>query len=363
MALKIWDGFDHYSATADFLARSGFLQYAMPGVEQPTLTFVAGRVGGSAVQVYNPSLFLNSQLSAVWGDRNVEAFYGFALFISGGSVNLPSSFFHRLQDTVAAAPQLTIKFDGLNHAVQIWRGDYGGTSLFLSANNVWTSDVWNFVEVHAKIDGSAGELEVLINGVSVASVSGVNTQATANAWFDASDFIAHGASDVSGTGTIWLDDLYYCDTTTGPGTFPANTYLGDSRTVTLFANGEGTVQWTPLAGTNWSQIAETAMDSDASYNYAAAATDEDQIGFQALSASIPVIFGIELTIAVRKDDAGARVLKTGVKSGSTVSYGSNHSLSSGYAYFTDTWILDPATSANWTISGVNAVLGLYNLVS
>ena len=91
MALKIWDGFDHYDATADFLARSGFLQYAMPGVEQPMLTFVAGRVGGSAVQVYNSSLFLNSQLSAVWGDRNAEAFYGFAVYISGGSVNLPSA--------------------------------------------------------------------------------------------------------------------------------------------------------------------------------------------------------------------------------------------------------------------------------
>jgi hypothetical protein len=363
MALKIWDGFDHYDATADFLARSGFLQYAMPGVEQPTLTFVAGRVGGSAVQVYNSSLFLNSQLSAVWGDRNAEAFTGFALFISGGSVNLPSSFFHRLQDTVAAAPQLTIKFDGLNHSIQIWRGDYGGTSLFLSGNNIWTSDVWNFVEIHARIDGSAGEIEVLINGVSVASVSGVNTQATANAWFDASDFIAHGASDSSGTGTIWIDDLYYCDTTAGPGTFPANTYLGDSRTVTLFANGEGSVQWTPLAGTNWSQIAEQAMDSDTTYNTTSTANDEDQIGFQALSASIPVIFGIQLTIAARKDDAGVRVLKTGVKSGSTVSYGGNHSLSSSYTYFTDAWILDPATSTNWTISGVNAVIGLYNLVS
>jgi hypothetical protein len=362
LALKIWDGFDHYGASADFLDRSGFLQWQTPGVWTPVLTFVAGRNGnGKAVQVYNSSLFANSELRAVWGARNVEAFFGFACRIAA-SFAPPSSMYLRLYDTVAGSPQITIFFNGNNFSVQILRGDTGGTQIYLSGNNVWTGDVWNFLEVHAVIDGSAGLVEVRSNGAAIASVSGANTKATANAWFDATDVIAYTTSILQGT--VQLDDLYYADTTTGPGTFPANTYLGDSRTATLFATGEGSVQWTPLAGTNWSQVAETAMDSDTSYNSDANPGDEDQISFQALSASIPVIFGLQATIAARKDDASARVLKTGVKSGATVSYGSNHSLpDTDYAYFTDQWILDPATGANWTLSGVNNVLGLYNLVS
>lgn len=366
MALKIWDGFDHYNQTNDFLARSGFLQWQLPGTFQPTISFVTGRNSRlSALRFTNVvgvSTY-NIPCRAVWGARNAEAWFGHAILIPGGTVGPACSFYITLMDNVAGTVQDQICFNGNNYSVQIFRGDLTGTSLLLTANNVWTPDVWNFIEVHAKIDGSTGAIEVKSNGVTIASVTGANTKNTANAWFDATDYACNSVGGGIGT-FVEMDDLYYLDTTTGAGTWPANTWLGDSRTATLFPNGEGTVQWTPLSGTNWSQVSETAMDSDTSYNYTSTAANEDQINFQALSASIPVIFGLQITIAARKDDAGSRVIKTGVKSGATTSYGSNHSLpDTSYAWFTDQWILDPNTSADWTVTAVNSVVGLYNLVS
>lgn len=361
MALKIWDGFDHYGATADFLSRSGFLQYQLPS-PQLTISFVTGRNGfGKAVKLDSGNS--NSALRAVFGDRNAEAFFGQAMMIPAGTLASIASVYLVLMDNVAAAPQVTIYFNANNYSIQIFRGSISGTSIHLSANNVWTGDVWNYVEVRGKIDNSAGVIDVHINGVSVTSVSGVDTQATANAWFDSADFFV--VPPPSGASFIWLDDFYYCDTTTGAGATAANTFLGDVRVATLFATGDDSVQWTPNSGANnFSRINEIAMDSDMSYVSTATATNQDTYVFQPLVNTVATIFGIQLTIAGRKDDAGSRVIKQVLKSGGTTDFGADHALPDvTYAYFTDQWILDPNTSANWTRTNVNAIEAGVNMVS
>ncbi len=365
MALKIADGFDHYNATADLTARSGFLQWQTPVNPPPTMSFVAGlSAHGKAVQITDSSLSTGAirPLRAVFGDRNSEAYCGIRVLIPTGTVGPATNLFLMLQDTVAGAPQLTVIFNAGNYSIQILRGDNTGTSLFLSANNVWSGDVSNFVEVGATVANSGGVAQVRVNGVMAASISGVDTQATANAWWDALDFAAAPLS--SGTAFVVLDDLYYADNTTDPGASPNNTFLGDVGTRTLFATGDGSINFTPNSGANnFSRVNETAMDSDTSYNSSATPGDEDQFSFQPITNVIAIIYGVQVTIAARKDDIGPRVIKTGLVSGGTTDYGADHALPDNYSYFTDLWVLDPDTGVNWTRTGVNAALGLYNLVS
>lgn len=355
MAIKVWDGFDHYNSGADFQARSGFLQYNDDG---STISFVTGRNGLQRAVKVTRSSVQSEVLDAVFSDRNASAFVGFACFIAEGDYSF--SF----RDSVAGANQVTVWFRTDNFSIELWRGDStmvggGGTRLALTANNVWTFQTWNFVEVWPVIDNSVGSLKVWVNGVLLASVTGADTQATANSWWD----VMRTYQDHITTTGILIDDLYYGDTTSGPGAHPGNVPLGDCHTVTLFPVGNDSVQFTPLANANWQEVSETSMDSDSSYNYDPTVGHEDRFNAGSMPAGVSLIYGVQVTGAYRKDDAGARSVKQGVKSGATETYGSSHSLADTYNYFTDQWILDPSTAANWIVAGVNAAKIAYNVAA
>jgi hypothetical protein len=267
-------------------------------------------------------------------------------------------------DSVAGAVQFSVFLNQANYAVQIYRGDgrSGGTLLGLSDNNVWIGGTSIFIEVGAKVDNSSGYVTVKMNGVVLKSVTSVDTQSTANAWFDVVDF-QPSPLDLFRIAQIDLDDIRYNDTATGPGGFAADGFLGDARVATSFVTGNNAVQWSPLSGSNNQMVDEVAMDSDTTYNYSSNAGDEDTFAFQPITNTIGIIYGVQLTFAARKDDAGSRVVKPVLICGGTTDYGADHSLPDTYAYFSDVWILNPDTAANWTRTEFNALAGGYNLVS
>jgi hypothetical protein len=365
--LKAWDGFDHYTAIDDLLARSDFIQYQKIGV--PTVSFIAGLAAGAgkALRIVSGNGF--SRIRAVYTARNAEAFLAWRWRVPTGQPvqTAPSGTYFVFWDTIADAAQVTVYFNEANYAIQIYRGNGmptgGGTLLYTSSNNVWVNDTAQFLEIGLKIDNSTGYVTVKLGEVTVATVTGVDTQATANAWFDAVDV---GPSPITGSSVgsyADIDDHRYNDNASDSGVFANNSFMGDAGVKTLFMTGNGTVQFTPLSGSNYAQINEQAMDSDTSYNYSSTPGQEDAFTAGTITNVITVIYGVRITIAARKDDVGPRVLKTGLKSGATTSYGANHSLPDTYAYFCDNWILDPNTGANWTRVNVNAVLPRYNLVS
>lgn len=339
MALKVFDGFDHYGTGTDFLARSGFLQW-----QGGNISFVTGRNGnGKAAQPGPPF----NGLTGVFSARNSAAGIGMAIDMAGGSTIIS------LVDSLAGAAQVTVLFNEANFSIQVYRGVQTGTLLFTSNNNVWSQEVWNYVEVWITVSSTVGTVLVKVNGETLVNLTGQNTQNTANTTFDT----------LSYTGNT-IDDFYYADTTTGPGSFPCNAPLGDVRVFTAFPIGNSSVTWTPLANTNWQEVSEVAMDGDTSYNFTTTAGDEDLLNFSALANTVNKILGVQVTGAYRKDDATMRTVKQALKSGATEQYGTTNSLpDTTYAYFTDLWTLDPNTSASWTLAGVNGIAAGYNLVS
>lgn len=358
MALKVWDGFDHYLNGTDLKSRlNNFVQYQQPATNATPIAFVTGRNGfGKALQLQQG----NTYTYAVFGQRVSSAFVGFGCQFANVGTGADFQFL----DTVTGIVNVTVYFNPLNYAIQVYRGDRnsGGVLLFAGPNNQWADNVWSFIEIWPVINGSTGSVTVHVNGVNACTVTGVNTNfAGANAWWDS---FGIRCNNINGNPTINIDDLYYCDTTTGAGLTPCNTFLGDCRVQTLFATGNDAVQWTPLAGSNWQEIAETAMDADTSYNYSSTPGQQDTLDFGALAGTITTIFGIQLTYAARKDDAGARSVKSIVKIAGTSYAGATYSLpDTNYAYFTDQWILNPDTGLNWVISGVNGAAYGYNMVS
>jgi hypothetical protein len=355
MAVKVWDGFDHYKQTADLQSRSGFLQY---GVVQGILSFVPGFNGGNAVSI--TALNANQALPAIFSQRVASAFIGNRVNFQG-NYGCIFEFF----DSVSATVQVSVQFNMNNFSIQIYRGDPTfGTLLFTTGNNVWSPNATSFIEIWPVIDPSTGSVNVWLNGVNVASITGVNTRNSANTWWDTLIWCPIKPASVAGSCTIVVDDLYYGDTTTGPGAHPCNTPLGDCGTYTVFPVGNDSVQFAPLASTNWQEVSEVAMDSDTTYNFDSTVGHEDRFNMGTLPATIALIYGVQVTGAYRKDDAGARSIKQGLKSGSTETYGSTYALGeSNYVYYTDPWILDPNTSANWTLVAFNAAKAAYNVAA
>lgn len=373
MALKVFDGFDHYNSQTDLLARSGFLQWQLYGIYNPSFGFQTGANGdGKALTINHDSLRNNfGLLVGVMGARLSNAFVGMRITATDVS-SVPAGFGIIFWDTLASggpSPQCSVFFNPGNYCIQIYSGLYSGTFggiastlLATSANNVWAEGT-NFIEIWPVI-GASGSVEVIVNGQTLMNVTGIGTDPTGDAWWDAVGITPEPPVGQLASPTIALDDFYYCDTTTGSGTYPCNTPLGDVHVYTRFPIGNSSVQWTPLANTNWQEVDETAMDGDTSYNYSSTAGQEDLLNFGALASTINHIIGVQVTGAYRKDDAATRIVKQALKSSTTEVYGSNYSLGvSSYQYFTDLFVLDPNTSASWTLTAVNNAAAGYNLVS
>lgn len=367
MALKVFDGFEKYaSPNADMMSRSdNFLQWQNP-ISSALNGFVTGRDGiGQALKFQAANVTLGSRpLRAVWQDRNAEMYVGQGLYLpsASGSQNA-AGFYFTFRDTVAGAAQIIVYFNFNNYAIQVYRGTTA-TLLGMSDNNAWTGDAWFFVEIHVKIDDAAGVVDVHVDGVSKINLTGQDTKATTNAWADALDYDLQ-STVLNENSYCLLDDVYYCDTVADSGVLPNNTFLDDVGTRALVATGDGgTIQWTPNSGANnYSRVADSAMDSDSTFNSTSTAGNEDQVTHAPLTNLIPIIYGVQVRIAARKDDVGPRTIKVGLNSGGTVDYGADHPVLTTYAYFSDLWVLDPDTGANWTRTGLNAVLSAYNLVA
>ncbi len=362
MALKVFDGLDHYNTVTDMISRTGFLQYQLPGTFNPTIAFQTGRGGlGRCVKVTNNNGTAGvCALRLVWGDRNPQAFFSLGLNFPAGA-----GFWVYFIDGVSGSIQMSLNFNATNFSIQAFRGDTSGTSLGLTANNIWEPNVWNLFEFHPVINNSTGSIEIRKNGDTILNISGVDTQISANAWFDVVDLLSIPPSSFS-TSFYLLDDVYYCDTVPDSGVSANDNFLGDVRVATVFATGNDAVQFTPLAGANWQEISEVAMDGDSSYNFDSTAGHQDTFVFQSIASVISTIYGLQITYAARKDDAGARTMAGVIRiSGTSHVYGSPDTVpfSASYPYLTDLWILSPASGLNFTLSEVNAATYGYKLVT
>lgn len=342
MALKAIDGFDHYNNQTDLLARSNsFLQW-----QNVTFgSFSTGR-NGNALAL---SLGGNTprQLTGVFAQRVASAGIGHA-----ASIPSDNTYSMSFKDSVSGVTHITITLNSNNFSIQV---NCGATQLYYSPNNVWGGNVWHYCEAWVVINSSTGSVLFKVDGETLVNLTAVNTQNGGNAQWDTYTWSGPGGP---------IDDFYYCDSTTDSGIYPNNAPIGDMRVFTQFATGNSAVQWTPLANTNWQEVSETAMDGDTSYNFSQTAGQEDLLTFSHPPATTNKILGVALTGAYRKDDATMRTIKQPIKSGVTKVYGATYSLpDNSYSYFTDMFILDPNTSANWALAAVNGITAGYNLVS
>lgn len=149
------------------------------------------------------------------------------------------------------------------------------TSSALSLNT------WYYIEFKVVIHNTAGSWELVLNGTSLSSGSGVDTSASGAAYANAIGFYLTG-------GNIF-DDIYILDGQAG-----LNTFRGRSKVFSYFPNSDGGVnEWIASpSGDHYAVVDETPLDLN-DYLETDVNGDRDLFGFEATSGT-GLIYGVQL---------------------------------------------------------------------
>jgi hypothetical protein len=235
MALLAFDGFDNYASNlSDLLSRrGGNFQWNFETFQGAQMV-TPGRNGTGACIL----LGFADGLSGVLTTPLTTLFFGAAILVTiaaqfGPTINLSSS---------TGGQQLSLNFNPVSCAILFSRGN--AIAVGSTPNNVFNVNVWLYLEVRVFIHPSAGSITVAVNGETVSTLTGLNTQGGSNNLVDTINFAGSGAQFGA---SLYVDDFYVADTTTAAGVYPFSDFVGDVQVETLHTIGNvGTPGWTPF---------------------------------------------------------------------------------------------------------------------
>jgi hypothetical protein len=354
MALRFMDSFNHYG-TSDLLGTGNGQKWSLVYGSAATTCSISlgcGRFGAGL------SFGRNAPTASWWAamiktlDNQSTWIVGFA-FRTTAIPNNTNGVIVALFDSGNTQCDLRINTDGTLQVTRNGTNLTGGKSA-----NVIQVNTWYYVEWYCVISSSlsSNQCNVNVNGVQWLSVSpGQVTKNTANA--TANQIAIGGTANAlgfQGNGIMDYSDLYVCD---GTGSAPYNTFLGDCKVECRWPIGpSGTnANWVANGGSTTGCVNDLMPNGDNSYLSSANTNDVSTFILPPLDSTPSIIYGLQVTHASRKTDAGTRQISDMVRSGGANYVGNTVSLSNGYLMFPNIYTTDPNTSAAWTQSGANAV--------
>jgi len=313
MAVIFMDGFDPYTTTIGLLQSPSWVFGNTP-------TFTAGRFGGQACRLNNNADSITALLPSSYSAISV----GFAWFIDSfaGYSNQPIVDF--VSNAGIVVDRLHMLKDG---ALRVTRGDSPNSNILgNSAPGIFLPAMWNYFEVELVRDAVAGAVRVYLNGMEVINVAGVNT----------------GADDISrinfqgNTGRDKdIDDFYVVDSATR---------LGECRVELIRPDADTAVKaWTPSTGTsNFAMVDEVPFNGDTDYVSSGTPGATDLYDLSPLVSPPTTIFCVQTVMAARKDEAGAREVRSKIDSVGNQANGASRTVTNSYQAFIDLFNTNPA---------------------
>jgi hypothetical protein len=331
MALRFIDGFDHYTIPAQIPLKYSSYNDSGSSIGITTMT---GRRSGSTALLFRTS----SDFIGMTFDPQSTWIVGFALYmLSTETTELLR--FTDIDGTVQAA--VSIGNDG---TIRVYRGTVSSGTLLATSTSSLPILGWNFVEVKLTIADSGGNFEVRVNESTWINFTGDTKQSSTQTTAVRVQLWGRGSDN-------GIDDLYICD-----GTGSANnTFLGDVRVDTVRPTGVGNYSEFSKQGSasNWDNLDDTALDSDSTYNYSNTVGHRDALDCGNLPSITGSIFGVQLNMAARKDDAGGRTIRSLTRVSSTDYEGSSQNVGTDYRVYRQLLEQNPNTTAAWTESEIN----------
>jgi len=207
-----------------------------------------------------------------------------------------------------------------------------------------TTNVWHHLELKAFQDDSSGTFELRLDGVTVMSATG----------FDSNTSTSTPTIRFTGNEETFLwEDILILDTTGSE----LNDFMGEMRYELVPVDGDGTiVNWTPTAGSNYQTIDEAIGSPDDGDYISSSTTDQDNYATHedATAPGHTAIYFAQLMVRTQADADGERIALQ-VNSDGTVDRGPDQNLVNGtWLYRREAWAVDPDTGLPWTLGAINA---------
>lgn len=328
------DGFDMYNFdyrnSTNPSIHSKWIVSASDAISGP-----AGRYGGKCLHM-GDTVFGNN-IKGYWPSNIFyqTATFAFA-FLTNNVANAESHnrFFSVMHNQ---GEQFSISVSNIGE-VRLVRGD---TIVAASVPNLVKTNDWHYMELEYVGNTSNGRASLYMDGVKVVEFTG-NTQNQAPYGFN-------GIQIRGGNGSaILIDDLYVIDQATR---------IGERRIDTLRPNGDvagNSFKSSDNGTTNFIMLNEQLVEPS-TYVTANTINAKDLYNFDNLTTVPTAIDAVQLSVWAQKTDSDTRQLATIFKSGSFETIGPDTNLPSNHIDIFRIEQQDPATQADWTAAGVNAL--------
>lgn len=340
MAIVFADSFSHYPTALLGLKWSN----------QATYTYI-GAYGrrSSAGLLVDPLQTLYRLLPAATQDVGVA----FGFYPTTWGAASPGFAIVRIYDV--ATVQVDVRLDDAGHIIVTRNGTVLGTSTL----QIPSLNVYHHLEVLAHIaDSPDGWVAVRVDGVEWLYITGVDTQATANA--TASTILVGGAG--AGSGFIaQLDDIVV---QSGSGASYPSSMLGDCGVYFLAPDAAGNYnsQFSRVgAGVDSDYKAvddPSPPDDDTTYIASLTVGHKSSWSYPAPAPTAGSVKAVQLVLDLRKDDAGAHTVRPFVRIGGTDYTGTTVSVGDTYGMVRQLWLVNPATTSEWVLGDFPLEVGL-----
>lgn len=239
--------------------------------------------------------------------------------------------------------QLNCNVDG---SLTVYRHN---TSVVLGSTAIGTwVPGWNHVQIRVTAGTTTGAVELRINELTKLTLSSINTvmNSASAIYYNSVQFL----------GVDRLDDVWIAD----------DQFYGDCKIYDLYPTGAGNyTQFTPSAGSNYQNVDDgtAGPDNDTTYNVSSTAGHKDSFTLTDLPAGpARLVYAVQVQSYARSEQ-GSNQLRSFIRVGGTDYNSDTESINT--SYYTrgrKIWSLNPATSAAWTETQVNALESGYELI-
>jgi hypothetical protein len=242
-----------------------------------------------------------------------------------------------------------VRTDG---GIRVFRGAVNTTLIGETAGPVLVANAWQHIEIKATPDSVAGSVEIRVDGVTVLNLTGVDNQGAAGSIAQV-EWLEHFSGATGNFAQMYIKDLVVWNNT---GTYN-NDFLGSVFVVNLVPDGDVVLNWAPSTGSTGWNLLDNSPPLDATQYISADNTPPDAYvcTLTNLPPDITSVRGVMTVQRSRKIDGGDGNLQVSVISGSDEQAGADRPVTTAFTYWFDIFEEDPATSAPWTPTAVDAM--------
>ncbi len=310
-----FDGFDWNTASFTPASRSELWLVA------PTL-FTAGRFGGQAcnlnANLSSAALAITNMIAVHWAMNTGS---------SGGGLTFRDS---------ANGTQFEVVLNGTTRQIQLKLG----AVVVATGSKILAASAWYSIQVHFFLHDVTGRCVVKVEGQTDIDFTG-DTKNTALSNISNVVFTSNTSFLVDDV-VFYLPDALNVD------------WLPDCKVTTKTPNGAGaSTQWALVGAAN-NFTAAASTDGDTSY---VNSSTPGEIDLYAMSNAAPLgqVFGVNVGLLARKDDAATRQIRAKIRIGALNYDGDIKTMISSYLCPVQMWLNSPATGSPWTLAGVDAI--------